>query len=223
MLKNIENIDTIFWDWNGTILNDAELCIDTMNLLLRKRQLPPLTYDKYRQIFTFPVRDYYQKAGFDFSREDFSVPATEFIEIYNQKVPDTGIFENARVLLDFFKGKGFRQYIISAMKWKQLHASVSHQGLRDYFTDVLGIRDHFADGKAYLAAGLMKERKLLPGQVCIIGDTLHDHEIAQSINCECILVAGGHQSGERLRSSGRMLVNDIIQLKEIFKNHDTDK
>ncbi len=223
MLKNIENIDTIFWDWNGTLLNDAWLCLDTMNLLLKKRQLPLLTSNKYREIFTFPVRDYYRKAGFDFSREEFSIPATEFIEIYNQKVSDTGIFKNARQLLEYFRTKGYKQYIISAMQSEQLHASVKHQGLNNYFTEILGIRDHYADGKAYLAAGLMKDRKLLPGQVCIIGDTLHDHEIANSIKCQCVLVSSGHQSGERLRTSGRVLVNDIIQLKEIFKNHDTNK
>ena len=67
----MKNKKAIIWDWNGTLLDDVELCINSMNLLLKERNLQALTIDRYREIFTFPVKEYYQKAGFNFKTENF--------------------------------------------------------------------------------------------------------------------------------------------------------
>ena len=57
----------IIWDWNGTLLNDRWLCVEAINQALNKRNLPMLTEGKYKDVFSFPVEDYYKKVGFDFS------------------------------------------------------------------------------------------------------------------------------------------------------------
>ena len=63
----------IIWDWNGTLIDDAWLCVEILNNILEKRGLNAITIDDYREHFTFPVRDYYVKLGFDFSVEPFEV------------------------------------------------------------------------------------------------------------------------------------------------------
>ena len=56
----------IIWDWNGTLLNDRWLCVEAINQALNKRNLPMLTEGKYKDVFSFPVEDYYKKVGFDY-------------------------------------------------------------------------------------------------------------------------------------------------------------
>ncbi len=82
----------IIWDWNGTLLNDVQMCVNCMNVLLGKRNLPRLSFDTYRNVFNFPVRDYYEKIGFDFTCEDFEVPAKEFMDLYHRFLPETSLF-----------------------------------------------------------------------------------------------------------------------------------
>jgi phosphoglycolate phosphatase-like HAD superfamily hydrolase len=41
-----------------------------------------------------------------------------------------------------------------------------------------------------------------PGNVLLIGDTLHDYEVARDTEIECVLVVSGHQSRERLERTG---------------------
>ena len=79
----IDRIGGVIWDWNGTLLNDAGLAVETMNHMLERRGMPILSVDGYKSVFTFPVKDYYQKIGFDFQTEPFEVPASEFIVGYN--------------------------------------------------------------------------------------------------------------------------------------------
>jgi phosphoglycolate phosphatase len=45
-----------------------------------------------------------------------------------------------------------------------------------------------------------------------VGDTLHDHEVAQTLGCDCVLMEGGHQSATRLRAAGRPIVADMPSL-----------
>ena len=79
-LKSYGSYKGIIWDWNGTLLNDTKLAVESMNKILLKRGLPVLTVERYKHVFTFPVRDYYQSVGFDFDKEPFEIPAMEFIE-----------------------------------------------------------------------------------------------------------------------------------------------
>ena len=58
----------IIWDWNGTIVDDTWLFVELMNEELSIRNLPLINIEKYRQHFTFPVKQYYQNLGFDFNK-----------------------------------------------------------------------------------------------------------------------------------------------------------
>ena len=64
-------VKTIIWDWNGTLLDDLDLSLESVNILLEERNLPALSVEKYKDIFCFPIVDYYVKAGFDFEKEAF--------------------------------------------------------------------------------------------------------------------------------------------------------
>ena len=57
----------IIWDFNGTILNDVNTGIMSVNALLRDRGLKTLdSVDDYHKVFGFPIIDYYKRLGFDF-------------------------------------------------------------------------------------------------------------------------------------------------------------
>ncbi len=62
---------SIIWDWNGTLLNDLDLCISAINVLLGKRELPLLNRQTYKAVFSFPVKDYYKAVGFRFFQRKF--------------------------------------------------------------------------------------------------------------------------------------------------------
>ena len=43
----------IIWDWNGTLLDDRWLCVEGINQALVKRDLNPISENKYREILPF--------------------------------------------------------------------------------------------------------------------------------------------------------------------------
>ncbi|MBT5385392.1 MAG: hypothetical protein HOL09_00675, partial [Candidatus Marinimicrobia bacterium] len=46
--------------------------------VLRRRDMKEMTEKWFLENFTFPVKDYYIKLGFDFEKEPFSISGSEF-------------------------------------------------------------------------------------------------------------------------------------------------
>ena len=170
--------ENIIWDWNGTLLNDISICIQSMNILLKERGLPLLTEDKYREVFTFPVRDYYEHIGFNFSEEDFDIPALKFINNYHKFLPLSNLFYEAKSVLRQFQNSNTKQFILSAMEHSSLLLSVQNLGIENYFTVIAGIADHFAKSKVDRGIQLIAHLSLNRKKTLMVGDTLHDLEVA---------------------------------------------
>jgi len=208
-------MQSIIWDWNGTLLNDLDFCISTINILLNKRGLKQVTRDSYKEVFSFPVKDYYEAIGFDFKKEDFAIPAREFIDIYDAGVKDCSLHKAAIEILFFFQQKGIRQFVLSAMKQNMLEETLKQQGIFDYFEGIAGLNDHYAVSKIERGKQLINQFGINKTKATIIGDTLHDWEVAQQLGTDCILVSDGHQSEERLHTSGVRVIKGLQNLMEL--------
>ena len=63
----MKNKTVVIWDWNGTIVDDAFVFVKIMNFFLKEKKLPLINIAKYRDVFEFPLINYYSKLGFDFN------------------------------------------------------------------------------------------------------------------------------------------------------------
>ncbi len=203
----------IIWDWNGTLLNDVQMCVNCMNELLERRNLARLSLERYRNVFSFPVKDYYEKIGFDFSREDFEVPAKEFMDLYHRFLPETKLFPCAKEVLEHFKKRGFRQLILSAMEHNSLMTTLEEREILSYFDAVSGIDNIYAGGKTEMAHAFLDRLGLDSKEMIFIGDTLHDMEVAQTLGIDYLLVAAGHQSKNVLLSKTARVVNRLSEIQ----------
>ncbi len=102
------------------------------------------------------------------------------------------------------------------MEHESLIASVKEKGLFAYFDYVSGIQDHYADGKLKNAKSLINTLKPEISKTLMIGDTIHDFEVASELGVQCLLVADGHQSIGRLKSLNCNVVENLIQVIELI-------
>ncbi|MCB2208791.1 MAG: HAD family hydrolase [Bacteroidetes bacterium] len=202
----------IIWDWNGTLLNDTEICVACMNRVLEKRGLELLDTQKYREIFTFPVKNYYMEAGIDLKKEAFEVPAMEFINLYHESLNSADLFPCVKDVLIEFKNRDYYQAVLSAMEHESLEASLKDKGVFSYFDAVTGIHDHYAYSKLEIGKELMNTIHLKRGEMLLIGDSLHDLEVAEELGIECVLVANGHQSYERLSERAPIVLKELREV-----------
>ena len=201
----------ILWDWNGTLLNDINACISSMNYLLKKRNIQTINYSRYRDIFTFPVQKYYKILGFDFSLEPFNKLAVEYITLYEKNSTRSVLQAGAIQVLDYFKSHNFKQVIISAMEQRSLEKQIKDNNVYHYFDNIIGLDNIHAKSKIKNAKNFLKSNQNTTSmQYIYIGDTYHDFEVADALNSKCILVNNGHQNLNRVVLNKNVkVVNDL--------------
>ncbi len=208
----IEKYKHIIWDWNGTIFNDVELCVDLINELLEPRGLKTVTLAEYKNVFTIPVRDYYAELGFDFSKESFEVVGKQWMDEYERRKFECGLHDSVIDVIKRINQLGIGQSILSAYTQHTLTEMVEHFDLTKYFSHLVGLDNIYAASKLHLGKDLMKRLGNGRGETLLIGDTLHDYEVSVEIGSDCILIANGHQSKEKLKSSGVIVLDDLAYL-----------
>ena len=204
--------ETVIWDWNGTLLNDLSVAVTIINQMLIERNLKPITVEHYLEVFTFPVCDYYEQIGFDLEKEPFEIPAFQFISNYNIAVQTCRLHRDVTAILGCLKDQGYRQFILSAMEQQQLEKTVQQSGIPHFFEELVGLDNHFASSKIENGREMFTKRGLTPELTVLIGDTVHDYEVAEAIGCKCILVTHGHQSQRRLMKTGAKVVDSLDEI-----------
>ena len=120
----------IVWDWNGTLLDDLWLCVNAINYVLQSRNMPLVKTKSYRNIFCFPVIEYYKKLGFDFTKESFPIPG--FLEYYKNKFENCNLHQDAKIVLKKINQSGLTQSILSAGKQSSLIYWVKYHNLSHF-------------------------------------------------------------------------------------------
>jgi phosphoglycolate phosphatase len=204
----------LIWDWNGTVWDDAWLCLETSNGMLKRRGLPAVSREDYLEQFGFPVEDYYRWAGFDLGNEPFPELAIEFIREYGRRRFECELHRGARDLLGRLKQSGVPQTVLSAYQHDTLLEAVEHYGLTEFFTEIVGLDDVYAISKVENGLRYVSTLECAPEEVLFLGDTVHDFEVAEAMGVRCALIAHGHNSRARLEACGVPVVSSLEELAQ---------
>ncbi len=199
----MKQLDVVLWDWNGTLLDDVQVCVDCLNRLLGEFGYPQ-QYDLagYREVFGFPIQEYYARAGFDFSKDSFAILAARYMELYLPAAEACGLVPGANAALAAFRAQGVPQVVLSASPLDTLRRQVAARGLTGSFSELLGLSDIYAKSKVQLGLDWMKTAGVDPARAVMLGDSLHDAEVAEALGVRCLLSAAGHQTRAALESTG---------------------
>ena len=203
--------DYCIWDFNGTILDDVQLGLNSVNTLLCEQGLPIIeSKDAYRKRFDFPIIEYYKLLGFDFEKCPYEVLAERWVDEYMKNLEDAPMFSDVKMALDFFDSKNVKQTVLSASERKMLLSQLEGLGISDRFEEILGIDNIYGDSKLALAKRWREAHKDV--RVMLIGDTVHDFENAKLLSADCYIVCAGHQCREKFDGINAKIFASLTEL-----------
>lgn len=206
----------IIWDWNGTILDDLKLNLEVENILLSRRGRKLISgIEEYHEKFQFPIIKFYEELDFDFENEKFEDIAKEYVAEFDERFYELEVFSDAKSAIGDFKARGIKQIILSQTEQKWLEKQVEHHNMTELFDELLGARDIYVKGKVAMALRWIEEGNIDAKDVLMVGDTVHDFEVSEGIGCDCVLIARGHHSKERLLATGASVADNIDELKRM--------
>ncbi len=208
----------IIWDWNGTLLNDAFACIYAMNIILRKHGLPEMDEKRYMEVFGFPVKEYYKLLGFDFSEVVWEDVAQSFIDIYKDKTMEAELHLNTFETFEKLSEYDIDMHILSACETGMLQKLVNRHKLNNFLRSINGLDNIYAHSKIDVGLKMLKSFNCDLKDCLMVGDTVHDVEVAEVLGIDCVLIEGGYQSKHRLLNTGSPVLENITEVLTFIEN-----
>lgn len=201
----------ILFDFNGTIVDDVELSLRAINDTAHKYlKRGPIYIEEYRDVFTFPVKDYYTALGFDFDVLNWEEVGQNWFNFYQTHKDEAKLHDGVVDLLISNRNKGYKNIVLSASRKDLLIDQLKELGVYDYFDEVLGIDDIYASSKLPIGLAFIKDKD--PKECILIGDSEHDKAVADAMGIESILIANGHESKKRLSKISNNVYDNISEV-----------
>lgn len=206
----------IFWDWNGTLVDDVDCALKAVNDILAKRDREPITKKQYYSYIDTPIKRFYEHI-FDFSDITMTEIMEDFNYFYKINIGSSPLMEGAEKVLDKLEKSGLTQIVLSSSSNEMIVPYMEKTNIKRFFSYILGSSDNFVNGKIERAVEFMKNSRLNAKNCVLVGDTLHDFDTAEALGCDCILIPNGHQSRTDLEKSGAEIAYDIRFIPNIIK------
>ena len=204
----------IVFDFNGTIIDDVQLCLDLLNEMLEVENLPLVSYSRYKEIFTFPIIEYYKRAGFTFKNRSFKEMSEWFVKKYQPASFKCNLFDGIKETITSLKEEGYKVILLSASQIDNLKEQTNRFNITYLFDEILGIDNIEAKSKLEIARRYFYENKIDTKECLFIGDSTHDYEVGSTLGGDIILVTYGHQSKQVLSSCNVPLIDEISKVRE---------
>ncbi|MBR2942646.1 MAG: HAD family hydrolase [Clostridia bacterium] len=207
----------IIWDFNGTLLGDAQLSVDCDNYVFDKLGLPHISIEDYRAHMTMPVRNFYTALGVDLAVYPYEIISRLWLDRFNQLAVEAGLVPGVLGVVRALHEAGYTQSVLSASYEPSLLEQCAQLGLTPYMQAINGLGDESATPKTEIGRRQMRSLSLAPEQVVLVGDMIADSELAEALGTQCVLVPWGHNSKERLKGTGRTIAGTCGELLSLLE------
>lgn len=212
----------IVWDWNGTLFDDLEVVVLSVNQALASFQARPIDLDGYRSHYTRPVKVFYDRLlGRDMSDEEWRGIDRVFHDAYRRAIQRARLTRDAARALELVASGGHTQSLLSMFPHADLLPLVEKLGIKSYFDRIDGLAEGSPGDRkaAYLERhlrGLIASEN--PATVAVIGDTPDDAIAATEVGALPILYAGGSHHRYDLEALGVPVVGTLVDAVELALN-----
>lgn len=207
----------IVWDWNGTLLHDIDVVIEATNASFAEIGLPPITLERYRDLYCVPVPRFYERLmGRLPTDEEWARMDRVFHRHYWTLAETCGLAEGAAELLAARLAAGATQSLCSLAAHADLVPMVRSHGIEQHFVRVDGRLGPSDGGKAeHMVRHLAALRGIEPARTVVIGDAVDDAVAAAHVGARAVLYTGGSHSRSSLRRAGVPVVDSLTDAVHI--------
>ncbi|GAA2454392.1 HAD-IA family hydrolase [Streptomyces macrosporus] len=205
------------WDWNGTLLHDIDAVVEATNAAFAEIGLPPITPERYRELYCVPVPRFYERLmGRLPTEEEWAEMDSVFHRHYFTRAETVGLAEGAAELLAEWRAAGATQSLCSLAPHDHLVPLVRRHGIEEHFVRVDGSRrDGPKKGKArQMAAHVATLDGFDPRRTVVIGDAVDDAVAAAHVGASAVLYTGGSHSRASLETAGVPVVDSLVEAVE---------
>jgi len=210
----------LFFDWNGTLLNDLERHYYAAKRIFEMCGVKPPTRDQYCEEISSEFWRFYYEHGISSSVTSDELNAMKNQALSEHEVPSAILQDDAIAVLAQCQRRNIRLFLVSGEAPEKLKRDIAHYGVALYFEGVWG----GAHPKEIVLGRVLERSGIVPQRSCYVGDTVEDVHIARTLGMEAAAFTGGYASYERLFVSPyTYLLHSLADILGILRSVLVDK
>lgn len=212
----------LIWDWNGTLFDDLEIVVASVNVSLRALGAPPIEVETYQAVYQRPLHRFYESLlGRPVLPDEFRIIDGNFHSAYHALLDQARLTVDARRAVESVAERQQTQSVLSMWWHDRLVPAVRFFGLEEFMLAVDGHRGTPGESKeSHLGAHVAQLLRLFPDRVrfeamVVIGDVTDDADAARAVGVECVLYDGGSQPRAVLEATGAPVAATLVEAVEM--------
>jgi phosphoglycolate phosphatase-like HAD superfamily hydrolase len=201
----------VVWDWNGTLVEDLPVVVESVNAALDAIGEASITEDDYRAFFTRPVEQFYERLlERPITAEEWDTLDRVFHNQYRDALDRVPLAIDAMEAIGAVGARGWSQSILSMWWEDELLDVVARHGLIDQMALVQGNVNDPGGEKASHLLRHVSTLDLDVGSVVMIGDSIDDAVAAGVVGTACVLYDGGSHHLDDLEDVGVPVSGSLV-------------
>ena len=213
------NFDAIIFDFDGTVADTGRGVFDCIRYVLKKNNLPELSYESLRTFIGPPLHESFMREC-KIDEETANVLVADYRDIYAEKgIYNFDLYDGITDLLVEIRKNGGVTGIASSKPEDFIKIILDNTGIGSLFDFVSGSDPRHAESdKTTIVKECIKKMNLKEdAEIIMIGDRMFDIIGAHNAGIPCICVLFGYGSYDEFRQyNADYIVDDIQQLKKII-------
>lgn len=199
----------IVWDWNGTLFHDIDAVVGATNEVFKPYELPLLTADAFRAVYTRPIWLAYERLlGRALHEGEWERLDEGFHDSYYRLMAACALAADAGTVLATWPGT---QSLCSMAPHGQLLPVVARFGIDGHFARVDGLVGLTGGEKAEHLAAHVAALGVDPASVLVVGDSVDDGFAARHVGARAVLYTGGMTPRAELETVGVPVVDTLTE------------
>lgn len=212
------DIDVIFFDVDGTLVDSSDDIVSAVNFTLRKLRLPEKPKSQIVSYIGTGVSDLIlQSLG-----PDNGALKEEGIKIYSERylahpADESRLYPNVSQTLEYFKNKS--KYILTNRYKRFADKILEELGIRNYFKDILaGDDENCLKPSSCILDRFLPKLKIKKEKAMIVGDMAIDIMTAKNSGVKsCFVTYGVGKLEEAKPLNPDFMIDDMAELKTLIK------
>ena len=206
----------VVWDWNGTLVEDLPVVVESVNAALEAIGECSITEEDYRAHFTRPVERVYEALlERPVTAGEWDTLAREVHDHYRATLDQVPLSYDALDAIELVAARGWSQSILSMWWEDELLTVVAQHGLLDHMSLVQGNRDDPGGEKARHLLEHLASLDIEPHTVVMVGDSLDDAAASGVVGTACVLYDGGSHHLDVLEDVGVPVTGSLVEAVNI--------
>ncbi|MBS0430346.1 MAG: HAD-IA family hydrolase [Proteobacteria bacterium] len=207
----VRRFDLIAFDWDGTLYDSTAVivrCIQAAVVDVGGR-LPSERDAAW--VIGLGLAEALAKAAPDVPPEKYPELGARYRHHYLRHQDDLVLFDGVLPMIDALRARGHKLAVATGKSRRGLDLALETVALRERFDSSRTADETFGKPHPRMLLELMEELDVLPGRTLMIGDTIHDLQLATNAGCASVGVSYGAHEPASFADHGPLHVAHSVQ------------